>query len=41
MKSVVVLSIASSGLMTVFFGPLYLQLQVNKMIDMELLNPEL
>lgn len=40
-KSVVVLSIAPSGLMTVFFGPLYLQLQVNKMIDMELLNPEL
>lgn len=40
-KSLAVLAIAPSGLMTLLFGPLYLQLQVNKMISMELLNPEL
>lgn len=40
-KSVVVLSIASSGLMMILFGALYLQFQINKMISMELLNPDL
>ena len=40
-KSVVVLSIAPSGLMIFLFGPLYLQGQINRMIAMELLNPEL
>ena len=40
-KSVTVLSIAPSGLMIFFFGPLYLQAQINKMIAMELLAPDL
>ncbi len=40
-KSVVILSVAPSGMATTFFGALYLQLQVNRMIAMELLNPEL
>ena len=40
-KSVVVLSIAPSRFMLTFFGALYLQLQINRMIAMELLNPEL
>ena len=40
-KSVVVLSIAPSGLMTFLFGPLYLQSQINRMIAMELLDPDL
>ena len=40
-KSVVVLSIAPSGLMTFLFGPLYLQGQINRMIAMELLDPDL
>ena len=40
-KSVAVLSIAPSGLMIFLFGPLYLQDQINRMIAMELLNPDL
>ena len=40
-KSVVVLSVAPSGLMTFLFGPLYLQGQINRMIAMELLDPDL
>ena len=40
-KSVAVLSIAPSGLMIFLFGPLYLQGQINRMIAMELLNPDL
>ncbi len=40
-KSVAVLSIAPSGLMIFLFGPLYLQGQINRMIAMELLDPDL
>lgn len=40
-KTVVILSIAPSGMMTTLFGALYLQFQINRMIAMELLSPKL
>ncbi len=40
-RKMVINTVASSGLALVFFGVIYLQLQINKMIDMEILNPEL
>ena len=40
-KDIAVGSIASSGVMLVFFGPMYLQHSINKMIKMKLLNPQI
>lgn len=40
-RAVAVMTIAPSGMMLLFAGPLYLQLQVNKMISMELLTPKI
>ena len=40
-RSVAVQTIAPSGVMTCLFGSLYLQATVNRMISMELLNPEI
>ncbi|NLL37433.1 MAG: zinc ribbon domain-containing protein [Fretibacterium sp.] len=40
-RSVAVQTIAPSGVMTFLFGALYLQATVNRMIAMELLNPQL
>ena len=40
-KDIAVGTIASSGVMLVFFGPLYLQSSINKMIKMKLLAPQI
>ncbi len=40
-RKVVIKTIAPSGLALVFFGMVYLQLQINNMVSMEILNPEI
>ncbi len=40
-KNIAVGSVASSGVMLVLFGPLYLQHSINKMIHMKLLAPKI
>ena len=40
-KTAVIKIVAPSGICLFLFGPLYLQYQINKMIDMELMSPEL
>ncbi|MBQ7220433.1 MAG: zinc ribbon domain-containing protein [Synergistaceae bacterium] len=40
-RNIAVGSVASSAIMTVFFGPVYLQHSINKMIKMKLLAPQI